>query len=146
LKDQLKDAKDELETVKDKLNKCCTGQGSATGVAGTVNFSRVEFDLGRAAVKSAYYPSLDGLVNLLRQYPDWNLLLKGYADSTGSASANLKLSQDRANAVKNYLVGKGAQANKIQAEGFGQANPIGDNKTAAGRAMNRRVEIELQTR
>jgi len=148
LQDQLKNTQDTLDAVKDRLDKMDKylrnmGQNNPTN---GVNFSRIEFDLGKNVVKSAYYPALDGVVSLVKQYPDWVLLLKGYTDSTGSAAGNLRLSKERANSVKSYLVKKGASANNIQAEGYGQANPIGDNNTAKGRAMNRRVEIELQSK
>jgi OOP family OmpA-OmpF porin len=70
----------------------------------------------------------------------------GYTDSTGKEKANRVLSEKRAESVKAYLVGKGIEANRIATSGKGSANPVGDNKTAAGRAKNRRVEIRSTIR
>jgi OOP family OmpA-OmpF porin len=73
----------------------------------------------------------------------FNLKLAGYTDNVGSAAYNLKLSQDRADAIQTYLVSKGVSPEKIHAEGHGKANPIATNKTAAGRQQNRRVEFSI---
>ena len=67
--------------------------------------------------------------------------LRGYTDNTGSASANLELSQRRADAVKNWLANKGIAPSRIKAIGFGEANPIADNRTEQGRRLNRRIEF-----
>jgi len=146
LEDQLKDTKDTLDQVRNRLNKIdqyLQNQSTGGSVTGTVNFFRIQFDTGKDFVKSTYFSSLDGLVNLMKQYPDWKVSLKGYTDSTGSVAGNLKLSKERANAVKDYMVKKGASAGNINAEGFGVADPIANNNTAAGRAQNRRVDVEL---
>ena len=67
--------------------------------------------------------------------------LKGYTDSVGSDAYNLRLSQRRADAVRKEMIKRGAPADRITAKGYGEANPIGDNSTKAGRAKNRRVEL-----
>jgi OOP family OmpA-OmpF porin len=72
-----------------------------------------------------------------------NLKLAGYTDYIGSVQFNLRLSHDRAEAVKTYLVSKGADESLIHAEGYGKSNPIATNKTARGRQLNRRVEFSL---
>ena len=74
---------------------------------------------------------------------DWVLQLKGYTDNTGDKAKNLQLSKDRAAAVKNYLISKGVDPVNVESKGYGDADPIATNKTAAGRAKNRRVEIDL---
>ncbi|MGB8408559.1 MAG: OmpA family protein, partial [Gallionella sp.] len=89
---------------------------------------------------------LDEIVEFAAKYPEKNFELVGYADSTGSAKANLKLSTERAESVNRYLVGKGVTASRIITSGAGSANPIGDNNTKAGRAKNRRVEIRAVAR
>ena len=72
-----------------------------------------------------------------------NLQLKDILISTGSASGNLKLSEKRANAVKDYFVNNGIDASRLTAKGYGEADPIDTNKTRAGRANNRRVEVKV---
>ena len=102
----------------------------------------LEFDFGKATIREHSFASLDQLAELLKT-KGFNLKLAGYTDNVGSVAYNLKLSTDRAEAIKTYLVGKGADAAKIQAEGHGKTNPIATNKTAAGRQQNRRVEFSL---
>jgi OOP family OmpA-OmpF porin len=75
---------------------------------------------------------------------NFSLKLAGHTDNIGSAAANLKLSKDRAEAVKAYLVDKGINASFIEATGYGAGQPIATNKTAAGRQTNRRVEFSLR--
>jgi OOP family OmpA-OmpF porin len=102
----------------------------------------LEFDFNKATIREHSFESLDKLAQLLIN-KKFNLKLAGYTDSKGSAAYNLRLSKDRAAAVKTYLVAKGADAALIQSEGHGKANPIATNKTAAGRQQNRRVEFSL---
>jgi outer membrane protein OmpA-like peptidoglycan-associated protein len=83
---------------------------------------------------------------LLKQNPDWDVVLKGHADNTGTAERNLQLSKNRANAVKDYLVKRGVRASSIQVYGLGAEKPIASNETPVGRAQNRRVEIEIVTK
>jgi outer membrane protein OmpA-like peptidoglycan-associated protein len=84
---------------------------------------------------------LDEIVEFAGKYPEKNFELVGYADSTGSAKSNQKLSLQRAESVTKYLVDKGVAASRIMTSGAGSAHPVGDNNTKAGRAKNRRVEI-----
>jgi OOP family OmpA-OmpF porin len=102
----------------------------------------LEFDFNKATIREHSFASLDKLAELLIN-KKFNLKLAGYTDNVGSAAYNLRLSKDRAGAVKTYLVGKGADASLIQSEGYGKANPIATNRTAAGRQQNRRVEFSL---
>ncbi|HEX8461032.1 MAG TPA: OmpA family protein [Segetibacter sp.] len=101
------------------------------------------FETGKAALKPTSFPKLDEIVSIINEYPDYNLRLGGHTDNVGSDANNLKLSQARIDAVKNYLVGKGVPEDRLEATGFGESKPIATNKTAAGRAQNRRVEMEL---
>ncbi|MGN6637640.1 MAG: DUF6089 family protein [Mucilaginibacter sp.] len=95
-----------------------------------------------AIINESSFATLDRLAQLLASK---NLILKldGYTDNRGKAEANLKLSRERANAVKAYLVKKGVNASRIEAFGYGEAEPIASNKTAEGRELNRRVEFTL---
>ena len=102
----------------------------------------LEFDFGKASIRDHSDESLNKLAQLMAA-KGFNLKLAGYTDNVGSVAANLKLSKERAEAVKTYLATQGVDASKIQAEGYGKANPIATNKTDAGRQINRRVEFTL---
>ena len=75
--------------------------------------------------------------------PNWRLKISGHTDNVGSAASNMKLSQNRAEAVKTYLISKGIDRSRFKAEWFGSKNPIASNKTEEGRQRNRRVEMLL---
>jgi len=89
------------------------------------------------------YPVLDAIVVIMKKYPAARFRIEGHTDSVGSAEYNLKLSQRRAEAVRNYLISKGISPDRLEAVGYGETRPIASNRTAAGRAKNRRVEIIL---
>ena len=103
----------------------------------------IQFETGKSTLKKTSYKTCDEIVGILNEYPDYNMTVDGYTDNTGNASKNLALSQDRAGAIKSYFVGKGINPDRISTAGHGVENPIADNKTAAGRAKNRRVEMNL---
>lgn len=105
--------------------------------------SNVSFDTGKYQLKQPLLPVLDSVARALVQHPELRAKSIGYTDSTGSASTNQTLSVNRASAVTNYLTRQGVQAGKLTAEGRGPSNPVGDNATVEGRAMNRRVELYL---
>lgn len=102
----------------------------------------LEFDFGKSSIRAHSYPSLDRVAALLVN-KNFSLKLAGHTDNVGSADANLKLSKDRAESIKGYLVSKGANASRIEATGYGKTQPIATNKTAKGRQINRRVEFTL---
>ncbi|WP_411272945.1 OmpA family protein [Daejeonella sp.] len=102
----------------------------------------LEFDFGKATIRSTSYASLNRVADLLKS-KDFSLKLAGHTDDVGSAAANLKLSKDRAESVKSYLVSQGANPSRIEATGYGESQPISSNKTASGRQNNRRVEFTL---
>jgi OOP family OmpA-OmpF porin len=104
--------------------------------------ANLEFDLGKATIREHSFPSLDKVAELLIN-KNFSLKLAGHTDNTGSAATNMRLSKDRAEAIKSYLVSKGANASRIEATGYGMTQPIATNKTAAGRQQNRRVEFTL---
>jgi len=80
---------------------------------------------------------------ILKEYPDSNFSIDGHTDSDGADAMNMKLSQERAAAVKNYLVEHGISSSRLVSEGFGESKPVASNKTKAGKAQNRRVEVRL---
>lgn len=106
-----------------------------------VTIEGANFDTGSAKLKPTADKQLNEVVDFAAKYKEANLTVDGYTDSRGKDAANNVLSVKRAESVKAYLVKKGVAANRIITAGNGSAKPIGDNKTAAGRAMNRRVEI-----
>jgi OOP family OmpA-OmpF porin len=102
----------------------------------------LEFDLGKATIRSTSNATLDRVAALLVE-KNFSLKLAGHTDNSGSMALNLRLSKDRAESVKAYLVSQGANASRIEATGYGPNQPIASNKTADGRQKNRRVEFSL---
>jgi OOP family OmpA-OmpF porin len=101
------------------------------------------FDFDKAVLKPAGKASLDDLVGKLKDINLEVIIAVGHTDSVGTDAYNQKLSVRRAEAVKAYLQSKGVEANRVYTEGKGEKQPVADNKSAAGRAKNRRVEIEV---
>lgn len=106
-------------------------------------FENLEFETSKDIIRKVSYPSLNGLADLLVKKANYGLRIEGNTDNVGSDENNLILSQKRANAVKAYLVKKGVTADKLDAFGFGESNPIATNETAEGRQKNRRVEMTI---
>ena len=106
-------------------------------------FENLEFETGKDVIKSHSFPSLNSLADLLIKKANYGLRIDGYTDNVGSVDKNITLSQKRAEAVKKYLVKKGVDASKLDTHGYGESNPFADNKTAAGRQKNRRVEMNI---
>jgi outer membrane protein OmpA-like peptidoglycan-associated protein len=103
---------------------------------------RVNFDTNKYTIRPADLAELQKAIEFAKKNPDAKIHVVGYTDSTGSAKLNQKLSENRAESVKKYLVGEGPIAGeKITSEGKGAADPVGDNKTKEGKFLNRRVEI-----
>ena len=105
--------------------------------------STVNFDFDRYVIRPDARSKLDDLVGKLRNVNLEVVIAVGHADRIGSDAYNMKLSVRRAESVKNYLTSKGVEKNRVYTEGKGEKQPVADNKTAEGRAKNRRVEIEV---
>ncbi|RCS24432.1 cell envelope biogenesis protein OmpA [Phyllobacterium salinisoli] len=105
--------------------------------------SNITFDTDQDAVKSQFYPTLNSVAIVLRKFNQSLVDVYGHTDSTGSASHNLQLSQRRAQSVANYLGSQGIDQRRFAVTGFGATQPIVTNATEAGRAQNRRVEIQI---
>lgn len=103
--------------------------------------SDISFDPGRYDIKPNLRPVLDRFATTLNQNPVTNITIIGHTDNTGSDAVNNPLSVNRAAATRDYLVARGVASNRIAIDGRGSREPIADNATTAGRAMNRRVEI-----
>ena len=101
------------------------------------------FDVDRSNLKDQYKNELTELSKILNKYEDTNIMLVGYTDSTGSEEYNLELSKKRAGSVANYLATQNVNSGRFTIEGYGEAQPVATNDTAAGRAQNRRVEVAI---
>jgi outer membrane protein OmpA-like peptidoglycan-associated protein len=109
---------------------------------GSVALHNILFDTGKASLKPESTAALSTVGEMLKAEPDFRLEIQGHTDNVGIASSNLKLSQDRAAAVKGYLVQTfGIAGDRVATTGFGDTRPVADNTTEAGRAQNRRVEL-----
>ncbi len=103
----------------------------------------IKFQSGKNIITTSSYSILNNVVSLLKKNSNYKLKIEGHTDSQGNDNMNLELSKNRANAVKNYLIKKGIDANRLSSKGFGEAKPIADNNTSKGRAENRRVELTI---
>ena len=101
----------------------------------------VAFDPGSMAIREEFLPTLERIAAVLEKYPESQVTVVGHTDAAGPDEQNARLSEQRAQAVRDALATYGIPPGRIRAEGRGEAEPRGDNRTAAGRAENRRVEI-----
>ena len=101
------------------------------------------FDTGKATIKFQSAEVLNQIINVLKKYPNSRFRIEGHTDSTGKKAKNMILSQNRADAVKVYLIQGGIDAGRLESQGFGPDRPIASNKNKKGRELNRRVEINL---
>lgn len=113
------------------------------GIKLTLNENSVNFDLNKSSLTAKAKANLDKLVPVFNEYPDTDIQIFGYTDSSGADDYNLRLSEQRAASVKAYLSGKGLKASRFTTIGRGEADPIADNSTAAGMSKNRRVEFAI---
>ncbi|MBO6533490.1 MAG: OmpA family protein [Allomuricauda sp.] len=101
------------------------------------------FDTGKSSIKAESTSVMVDIIQILNEYPTAKFTVEGHTDSVGSDQLNQKLSEERANSVRNFLIDKGIDAGRLTAIGYGEEKPIATNNTRAGRAQNRRVEINL---
>jgi outer membrane protein OmpA-like peptidoglycan-associated protein len=142
------------DTVLDKDDKCPEVKGTV-GNNGCPEVSdnamkqlgdyakTILFNSGKSTFKQQTLPVLKSIASILKEYPTAKFSIEGHTDSTGTDMLNQKLSEDRANAVKNFLVENGIAADRLSASGFGKSKPIDSNDKESGRANNRRVEVKL---
>ncbi len=140
--------------VPDNLDKCPTVPGIAankgcpevkaeTKKIFAQALQGIQFESGKDIIKKTSFPILNKVVTVMKDNPSYELEINGHTDSQGDDAANLTLSQNRANAVKAYLVNQGVSAARLTAKGYGETIPVADNATASGRAKNRRVEFKV---
>ncbi|MBD1394805.1 OmpA family protein [Mucilaginibacter sp. ZB1P21] len=108
------------------------------------NFKNIQFEFNSGILKTEAYPILDKAAAEMKKDPSVKFVLNGNSSAEGTDEHNMTLSVERANSVKTYLVNTGVNADILIAKGFGESKPIADNKTEAGRMLNRRVEIKKQ--
>lgn len=135
-----------MQEQKDTMEQATAGTG--VGVSQTADNrlkldipSDVGFDTGRYDIKPNLSPILERFATTLNQNPVTTVNIIGHTDSSGSDAINQPLSVNRASATRDYLVARGVAANRIAIDGRGAREPVGDNSSVAGRAMNRRIEI-----
>lgn len=130
--------------VPDGLDKCPnTPKGAKVDTDGCWVLRSVYFETGQSVIKD--FIAVNEAVAVLKANPTLNVQVHGHTDSTASSEFNQQLSEDRANAVRDYFINRGLQAGRIQAKGFGETKPVAPNETKDGRALNRRVEFHLHT-
>jgi len=128
--------------VYDYLDKCPgTPRGAKVDTRGCWVLKGVLFDTAKWNIKRQFYPVLEEVVPVLKANPSLNLRIEGHTDSRGSAEYNQRLSENRAKAVKNYLVKRGIKAGRLTTKGYSFTMPIAPNDTPDGMAKNRRVEL-----
>lgn len=113
------------------------------GIKLVLGENSVRFDTNKSSLTATAKQNLDKLVNVFNEYPDTNIQIFGYTDSTGAVDYNLKLSEQRAQSVKDYLSSKGLSASRFTTIGRGIEDPVATNETAEGRSQNRRVEFAI---
>jgi len=122
-----------------QLNQVLQTKDTARGLI--VNMSDVLFDFNKATLKPGARERLARVAGILLAYPDLHLQIEGHTDNIGSDSYNMQLSDRRAETVRDYLVNQGVPAQNVASRGLGKSDPVASNDTAAGRQMNRRVEL-----
>jgi OmpA-OmpF porin, OOP family len=110
----------------------------------TIILDDVLFDFDRSNLKPEAAAILDRLVAFMNENKDKRAELSGHTDNVGTEAYNRKLSERRVDSVRDYVVKKGVDSGRISGQGFGESKPIAENKSAEGRAKNRRVEIKVQ--
>jgi outer membrane protein OmpA-like peptidoglycan-associated protein len=131
-----KDLRSKLVT---QLNLFLDTRDSARGLI--VNMSDVLFDSGQFSLKAGAREKLAKISGIVLAYPTLKLEVEGYTDSVGSDDFNMKLSENRAGSVRDFMVQEGIVTSSISSRGFGKTMPVATNETAAGRQQNRRVEL-----
>nr|WP_307774385.1 OmpA family protein [uncultured Cetobacterium sp.] len=118
-----------VTNAKDSLNLRLPGESSFKSSSAILNYG--------------FYGPLDSIAQILNKYPETKIQIIGYTDNTGNPNYNLNLSLERAQSVANYLANQGVSTSRMSSVGYGSKDPVASNATAEGRALNRRVEINI---
>ncbi len=141
--------------IPDYLDKCPTVKGSDKNNGCPVISAKnkavlkkavhgIQFETNNAVIKSSSYPILNKVVTMMKKNPSYKLHISGHTDSVGKPAQNMKLSKERAAAVVKYLTKKGIKSSRLRSDGFGGTKPVASNKTEKGKALNRRVDFEVE--
>lgn len=143
--DQCPDEKETINGIDDEDGCADEGEGVTQLVESQIEIKEtILFESGKAILKAASKPILDQVALQILAHPEIIMVrIEGHTDSYGDANANLMLSQERAEEVRQYLIGRGIAPDRLQAEGFGESVPIASNATRAGRSKNRRVDFVI---
>lgn len=137
---QAQNRADVLQQQTDELRQQLNAKQTERGMVLTLG-SDILFDTGKSDLKSGAYPTLAKVAAFLRQNPDRSLQVQGFTDSTGGAAFNQTLSQARADSVRAAITQNSIDFSRVQAQGMGDSGPVATNESAAGRQLNRRVEL-----
>ncbi len=130
---------DPKESVNNKIQRNIL----LTSTSRAIVLDHLIFEMGRAVINSKSYQSLDEVVAMMKDNTKVVIQLEGHTDNLGNAEKNMKLSQDRVEAVKKYLVSKGIDKNRIKTKAFGGTQPLSNERTEEAKALNRRVEMRV---
>lgn len=120
-----------------------TGKEAQIAFNEALKGKRIQFQTASADIRPVSHKIIDEIITILARYPEMNLEIGGHTDSSGDSGYNRQLSQDRAAAVKQFMINKGVAANRLAARGFGDSRPVASNASATGRTQNRRVEFKV---
>lgn len=133
-----------LRDVELGLPSSAAATAESTHTVGKVlNLDNLIFQLGKAKIEPASFAELDEVVKMLQTYPKMVIQLEGHTDTKGDPKQNMKLSQDRVDAVKDYLVSKGVNKGKVKTKAFGGTQPLSRADTEEAHKMNRRVQVRI---
>ncbi len=143
------------DEVPDYLDKCPTVKGSAKNNGCPIVSAKnkavlkravhgIQFETNNAVIMKSSYPILNKVVTMMKKNPSYKLHISGHTDNVGKPAQNLKLSKERAAAVVKYLTKKGIKSSRLRSDGFGGSKPVASNKTEKGKALNRRVDFEVE--
>lgn len=143
------------DEVPDYLDKCPNVKGSAKNNGCPIVSAKnkavlkkavhgIQFETNNAVIMKSSYPILNKIVTMMKKNPSYKLHISGHTDNVGKPAQNLKLSKERAAAVVKYLTKKGIKSSRLRSDGFGGTKPVASNKTEKGKALNRRVDFEVE--
>jgi outer membrane protein OmpA-like peptidoglycan-associated protein len=140
--DGMPDYLDECPTVKGTIeNKGCPVVKEAVKKVFEKALQGIQFETGKSSIKKTSFPILNQIITIMKENPDYLLIINGHTDNVGKPDKNLILSEDRANSVQNYLIKGGIDPFRLTAKGYGDTQPVVENTTKANKAKNRRVEF-----
>jgi outer membrane protein OmpA-like peptidoglycan-associated protein/uncharacterized protein YegP (UPF0339 family) len=129
--------------IENKLLKFIEDDSKSVDKTTWFSFDRINFDSGKAELTLDSREQIKNIAEIMRAYPDVKLKVGGYTDNTGSLEFNKKLSEERAESVKNALISQGVSQDRLEAEGYGPEFPVASNETEEGRAKNRRIDVRV---